>query len=217
MLPSAACVASALAEIPVDVGRDQARDLARRELTAQVYRDAEPSLWERATSWAWEHLTELLSRAQAALGGAGWVFLLLLIVVAVTVLVAWRAGSVERRHRAASATVFDDALLSAAEHRRRSHSAADRGEWDVAVIEAFRALVRDLEERGWLDPRPGRTADEAAREAARHFPGAAVALAEAARTFDEVAYGERGGSKEGLDLVRQADDRVRAGVQGQRR
>ena len=215
MLGSAASVLAGIpADIPVDIGRGEARELARRELTAQVYRDAEPSLWERASTWAWEHFNELLAKAGSAVGGLGWVLLLVVLVVAVVVVIAWRAGWVERRHRRQSAVVFEDLPASAAEHRRRADHAADLAQWDTAVVESFRALVRDLEERGWLDARPGRTADEAAREAGRHFSDAAGDLAAAAAVFDEVAYGGRDGSREAFELVRATDDRVRSLVPG---
>ena len=64
----------------------------------------------------------------------------------------------------------------------------------MAVREAFRAVVRQLEERGALDHRPGRTADEAARDAGTVFESLRLDLGQAAGTFDEVAYGERPGS-----------------------
>ena len=55
----------------------------------------------------------------------------------------------------------------------------------------MRAIVRSLEERTLLDPRPGRTADEAAAEAGRPLPRHADRLRAAARTFDDVTYGGR--------------------------
>ncbi len=55
----------------------------------------------------------------------------------------------------------------------------------------MRALVRALEDRAVLDPRPGRTADEAATEAGRSLPAHASRLRAAARVFDDVTYGGR--------------------------
>jgi hypothetical protein len=192
-----------LADAPIDVGRDEARELARRELAQKVYVDAQPSWWERASTWAWEHFNELLHKAGGALGGAVWLLVLVLVVIAVLVLIAWRAGTLERRHRSTSTLVFGDEVMSASEHRRRAEQAAQIGDWSSAVVESFRALVRDLEERGVFDPRPGRTADEAVGEAATLFPDAGVRLLDAARTFDEVAYGDREGRPEGYHLVDQ--------------
>jgi hypothetical protein len=55
----------------------------------------------------------------------------------------------------------------------------------------MRAVVRSLEERALLDPRPGRTADEAAAEAGRTLPSHTDRLRAAAGDFDEVTYGGR--------------------------
>ena len=60
-----------------------------------------------------------------------------------------------------------------------------------------------------LDPRPGRTADELARDAGIELPDARAPLADAARAFDAVAYGGRTGDRESYDSVCRADDAVR--------
>jgi hypothetical protein len=197
-------------DAPINIGRDDARELAQRELADEVYRDAEPSWWERASSWMWEHFNELLNKASGALGGTGWLLVLVLVIIAAAVALAWRAGRIDRRHRGRPTTIFDEAIRSASEHRSRAEAAAAHGEWNEAIIERFRALVRDLEERGTLDPRPGRTADEVTRDAATHFPSHSDELMLAARTFDDVAYGDKQGSLEGFRQVANADDRLRS-------
>lgn len=65
------------------------------------------------------------------------------------------------------------------------------GRWNQAVQERMRALVRSLEERTLLDPRPGRTADEAAAAAGHALPTYDARLRAAARVFDDVTYGGR--------------------------
>ena len=60
-----------------------------------------------------------------------------------------------------------------------------------------------------LDPRPGRTADEVAREAGAAVPTIAGDLRAAAEIFDEVWYGGRPATPQYDALMRQADDRVR--------
>ncbi|MFD0347693.1 DUF4129 domain-containing protein [Kitasatospora aburaviensis] len=69
----------------------------------------------------------------------------------------------------------------------------------------MRALVRALEERTLLDARPGRTADEAAAEAGRSLPEHAAALTAAARTFDDIAYGDRTADRAAYQLLRDLD------------
>lgn len=196
-------------EAPVDIGRDEARERAVRELTERVYADAEPSWWQRASSWAWRQLAELLDGASGAVSGIGWVLLLALLVTGVIVVIVLRTGAIQRQRRAPSATVFGDALRPASEHRADAERAGLEGRWDAAVIESFRAVARRLEERGILDPRPGRTADETVNEAARYFPALAEQLADAARNFDAVAYGEHPGTPAVYQHLVQLDDDVR--------
>ncbi len=69
----------------------------------------------------------------------------------------------------------------------------------------MRALVRGLEERTLLDARPGRTADEAAAEAGRALPEHAAALSAAARTFDDIAFGERTADEASYRLLHELD------------
>ncbi|HEX5018268.1 MAG TPA: DUF4129 domain-containing protein, partial [Actinomycetes bacterium] len=138
-----------------------------------------------------------------------WLLLLAVVVIVVVVVIAMRTGTIGRRHARQSTAVFGDQVVSAAEHRRQAEEAAEQGRWSDAVLEAFRALVRHLEERSVLDERPGRTADEAARDAASSFPASQSALSTAARTFDEVAYGDRDGTSEGYWQIREVDDAVR--------
>ncbi|HCA84735.1 MAG TPA: hypothetical protein DEQ61_04090, partial [Streptomyces sp.] len=69
----------------------------------------------------------------------------------------------------------------------------------------MRALVRSLEERALLDPRPGRTADEAAAEAGRPLPAHADRLRAAARDFDDVVYGGRHATAETYARLRELD------------
>ena len=72
----------------------------------------------------------------------------------------------------------------------------------------MRAIVRELETRGVLEPRPGRTADEVAREAGAAVPAVAADLRTAATVFDEVWYGGRPATAQADALLRQADQRV---------
>ncbi|KOV36917.1 hypothetical protein ADK97_11850, partial [Streptomyces sp. H021] len=89
----------------------------------------------------------------------------LLVVLAVAAL-WWRLGSPRRPATSASA-LFGYGVRSAADHRTAAASHAASGPWTEAVHERMRAVVRSLEERTLLDPRPGRTANEAAAEPRR--------------------------------------------------
>ncbi|RZQ62613.1 DUF4129 domain-containing protein [Amycolatopsis suaedae] len=197
-------------EVPVDVDRDEAARLAREELTDPRYAAAEPSWLQQAADWLGERFTDLLTGTILGLE-AGWFWLLVLVVVLVVVLVAvrLRVGPLRGRARVA-APVYAGKARTAAEHRAAAESALAAGDLGTAVRERFRALVRGLEERGILDERSGRTADEAARDAARLLPDLAGDLAAAARLFDEVHYGDRAPTADGYRELAALDDRARA-------
>lgn len=192
-------------DIPVDVGRDEARELARRELLDPVYAQAEPPWWQRASTWLWDRFVDLLDQ----LGGAAGSLLWLIVLGAVTALIAFvvlrRTGGLQRR-RTVAGEIFVDRTRSAAEHRAMAEAAAHEGDWGAAVRERFRAVVRQLEERGALDPRPGRTADEAARDGGVVFGPLRGQLDAAARSFDEVTYGNRPGSPDTYAAIRALDE-----------
>ncbi len=88
--------------------------------------------------------------------------------------------------------------LTAGDYRRAAERRADAGDYAGAIIERTRAIAVELETRGVLLPRPGRTASELAAEAAVSLPDHAAGLREAARLFDDVRYGDRPGTLAGL-------------------
>lgn len=178
------------ASVPVDPDRGTALGWAWQELTDRVYARARPGLLERAWAWAGDRLDDLSLPPGP---GSGWGLALLLLSFAlVGGVTVWKVGPGRRSARTtAPQDVFAATTASAREHRVAADAHAAQGHWALAVRERFRALVRALEERTVLDERPGRTADEAAAEAARALPDQAGELTWAARLFDEVVYGGR--------------------------
>ena len=193
MLP--ALLGALAAEPPVTLGRAQAADLARRELADPAYHQSDQPILLRLLQWLLDKITAGITQVGDHSPG-GWlgVLALVVLVVAGVAVVRWRMGPV-RRTAGSDRSVFNAAELglSAAEHRRRADAAAGREDWSDAVRERLRAVVRDLEERGLLDVRPGRTADEAAAAAGAVLPAVAAPLRDGARVFDEVSYGGRAG------------------------
>jgi Domain of unknown function (DUF4129) len=191
------------------VGRDEARQAAERELSKGIYAQDRPGPVERAVEAALEWLDQLLSRvASATPGGTLGLLLLMVLVVGLAVLVGWQTGPVRRGARAGAPVVELSGPLDAAEHRRRADGYAREGRFAEAVREWMRAIVRELEIRGVLEPRPGRTADEVAREAGAAVPAVAPDLRTAATVFDEVWYGGRQATAQADAVLRQADQRV---------
>ncbi|MFM9367066.1 DUF4129 domain-containing protein [Streptomyces sp. Da 82-17] len=178
-------------EPPVTIERVPAREAAERELSRPMYHENDPSLLQRALDRFWEWVGDLFDAAAGATpGGAVGVVVLVLVVLLLLGALWWRLGT-PHRAPSSSAPVFDDRPRSAAEHRAAAEAHAADQQWSQALQERMRAVVRSLEERALLDPRPGRTADEAASEAARSLPSHEAGLHTAARDFDDVTYGGR--------------------------
>ncbi len=199
---------SLLARVPVDLGREEAQRLARQELAKPDYQRHRPGLLRRLLQEMFERLGDLLSRTQGA-SPSKWFALLLLAVIGVVVIVALRRR-VRPGRRSTTPELFTGRPLTAAEHRAAADSAAGRGAWADAVRERLRAIVRDLEERGVLEPRPGRTADEAARDGGAALPAVAAPLSAGARLFDDIWYGGRAATEAHDRALREADAVVRA-------
>lgn len=206
---TATAIAALLAAI-APVGRDEARRAAERELSKGIYHQNDPGPVERAFEAVIDWIGRFLDRlAGAAPGGSLGPLVLLVIVLVVAAVVLWRTGPIRRGARTRSPFVELSGEVGAPEHRRRADEHAADGRFAEAVRERMRAIVRELEARGVLDPRPGRTADEAAREAGAAVPAIAGDLRAAAGVFDEIWYGGRSATPQSDALMRQADDRVR--------
>lgn len=185
--------------------RDAAREAAERELSKPMYHENDPGLLDRALRAFFDWLDDLFGAAAGATPG-GTVGLIAVVLVAALAVAAlwWRLGA-PGRLAAGPGDLFDDGIRSAADHRTAAEAHAAAGRWTEAVQERMRALVRSLEERTLLDPRPGRTADEAAAEAAVSLPDHAGDLRAAARTFDDVTYGGRSGDADTYARLRTLD------------
>lgn len=146
-----------------------------------------PSLLERFLTW----LGSLLDGISVAGLSVSWSAVVVSAAVVVTVAVAVAvAGPVRASRRAGTRPgVLVDDVRTADQLVAGAAGAAARGDFVTATLDAFRALVRRSEERVLLDPRPGRTAHEAALELAPRFPDQAVSLRESAAVFDSLLYG----------------------------
>jgi hypothetical protein len=198
------------ADPPIDIGRDDAARAAREELSKGIYHQDEPGVVSRLLRWLFEQAVQLLGYlAEMSPGGSWGLLALVVLVVLAVIVIRWRIGAVARSASVAAGAVFAGRVRTAADHRAAAEAAADRGDHATACRERFRALVRELEERTILDPRPGRTADEVAREVAVLAPETADALAAAAQVFDEVSYGDRHATADDHAVIRTADDLAR--------
>ncbi|MET7859929.1 DUF4129 domain-containing protein [Streptomyces sp. NPDC005318] len=178
-------------DVPVDTPRGPAREAAKHELSKPMYHENDPNLLQRGLDRLWGWLGDLFATASnAAPGGPLGLIVLVAVILGLAAALWWRLGTPQRTTRPLEA-LFDDSPRSAAEHRTAAEAHAVAERWNEAVQERMRAIVRSLEERALLDPRPGRTADEAAAEAGRSLPAHEIPLRGAARDFDDVTYGGR--------------------------
>lgn len=188
-------------EVPVLPDADQGREWAEQELSRPVYQAAEPTLLERFWQWVGNFFAELLNGIAGFDPTIGVVLLAVgaaAVLAAAVFLVRPRLNARRRRE------VFDSGEVRiAVDHRRLAEEAAARAEWDTAVTERLRAIIRSAEERVVLEPRPGRTAAEAGHILAGSFPSASDEIIWLARRFDDVRYGH---------LPATSGDAERAGV-----
>lgn len=197
-------------DVPVTLTREQGRWAAENELSDPAYHQDDPGPVERAVDWLLERIGELLSSAaDVTPGGAVGVAVIAVAVVLLLAALWARLGTPRRTLGATAPGLFEERPRSAADHRAAAEAHAAGGRWREAVQERMRALVRSLEERALLDPRPGRTADEAAREAGGALPAHAEALRAAAVDFDEVTYADRAADEATYSRMRALDEAVR--------
>ncbi|MGW6426097.1 DUF4129 domain-containing protein [Nocardia sp. NPDC055053] len=97
-------------------------------------------------------------------------------------------------------------LGAAADHRAAAEQAAGRRDYDRALRERFRAVLRALEQGGTLPVRRSRTAQETADDATTALPlEQSTELHPAARSFDEVVYGGRTATEDEYRRLEYAD------------
>ncbi|WP_216214339.1 DUF4129 domain-containing protein [Amycolatopsis aidingensis] len=196
--------------VPVDIGRDEAREAARAELADPAYAAAQPGPLEEAFRWLGRQVTGLFQAlSDIAPGGIAGLVVLALLILVLVIAIRLRVGPIRRGARAPG-PVFAAGPRPAAEYRAAAERAFAAGRLDEAVRARFRALVRGFEERGVLDERSGRTADEAASAAGARLPELAEQLRAAAVGFDDVHYGGRSATEQAYRTLTALEERARA-------
>jgi Domain of unknown function (DUF4129) len=190
------------------VDRDTAHEAAQRELSKPIY--PKESIQQRLSEWLDDFIYRLFMRGSSIPGG--WLTIAVLVtLLAVAVVIAVRVAlRTMRTTGVADDQVLAAAEFSAAEHRATAERFAAEGNWSAAIRHRLRAVARQLEESGVLNPVPGRTANELARDASRSAPELSSELAGAARSFNDVTYGERPGTESGYRMIADLDERLRS-------
>jgi len=190
-------------DVPVDPTAPDARDLLREELAKQEYQAARPTWFDLVAKWIQDRIGDLFGSVGTG-GPPGLGAGVIVVLVAAAVIVAFFIFGLPRINRKSTVagTLFgEDDFRDAAAIRAAAESAASRGEYDLAITEAFRALARGLAERTILTVNPGSTAHGFSERAGVPFPCLAADFVAAAVIFDEVRYLGRPGTREHYDQV----------------
>lgn len=213
--PPVTAATASRSETPVTPDRDEAQRWANEELSRSEYQEKRPSPVARFLDWLAEKLDWLAEKLGVPDTSEGmsspWLSLAVgFLSLLVLVIALWKVRSpLTRTVTRKDEPVFTGKALTAADHRAAADRAAEAEDWSTAVLERFRCLVRELEERSVLEPRPGRTADETTEAAAARLPELATRLRTASTTFDAVRYGNRPAVAETDRQLRDLDERIR--------
>jgi type IV secretory pathway TrbL component len=192
----------------IDIDRDAAHQAAQNELNKTIY--SKGSALQQFGDWVNELLYRLLERT-ASIPGGWFTTTVLLTLLAIAVVVAISvARRTMRTKRGRDHLLFEAAQLTAAQHRATAESYAAEENWAAAIRHRLRAVARQLEETGVLNPAPGRTANELARDAGAALPHLEGELSEAATAFNDVTYGERAGTQAAYRMIADLDDHLRS-------
>lgn len=194
---------------PPPVTRDGARDAAHQELSKLIYAKERPSLTTRILRAIGRWFRHLLDQLLSVTPGRGLGVVVILVVLVVVAIVLRRYLGPVRASAAPAVPHLTDAARTPAQLRRDADELAAAGRYADAVRDRLRALVRTLEDQGVLDYRPGRTADEVAREAGPAIGARAEQLRACTRDFDEIWYGGRPAGSDDYDRIRDLDSALR--------
>ncbi len=190
----------------VDIDRDAAREAAERELGKPIY--PKVSLSERFSDWLDELIYRIVSKGSQVPGGWFTIMVLTIVVIILIVVAVRVARRTMRTNRGDDYAMFGTTELRAAEHRATAAQFAAQGDWAAAIRHRLRAVARQLEESGVLDPVPGRTSYELARAAGASIPPLSREFFEAATAFNDVTFGERPGTPAAYQLIADLDDHL---------
>ncbi len=192
----------------IDIDRDAAHQAAQNELDKPIY--SRGSAAQQLDEWLSDKLYRLLE-ATSKIPGGWFTATVLLVLLAVAAAVAIHvARRTMRTKRGGDYRLFETAPLTAAQHRATAERFAAEGNWSAAIRHRLRAVARQLEEAGVLNPNPGRTANELALDAGTVMPHLAGELSTAATAFNDVTYGERPGTQAAYQMIADLDDHLRS-------
>lgn len=201
-------------EPPIDISREEAQRRANEELAKATYGGIPEWLTDllRWVEGVLKSFLELVTGQVQPGSGLSWGFIIVIVVVLIVIaLIIWRVGLPRwQQRKQRDAEVEIDQSISPSEYRDLAAAAAARGDYRTAVRERFRAIVRELEFRTIITPRPSRTALEAALAASRELPPTREPMYTAATLFSAVMYGDREATAADWEQIVAAESAVHA-------
>jgi hypothetical protein len=192
----------------IDIDRDAAHQAAQNELDKPIY--SRGSAAQQLDEWLSDKLYRLLEATSKIPGGWFTATVLLVLLAVATAVAIHVARRTMRTKRGGDYRLFETAPLTAAQHRATAERFAAEGNWSASIRHRLRAVARQLEEAGVLNPNPGRTANELALDAGAVMPHLAGELSTAATAFNDVTYGERPGTQAAYQMIADLDDHLRS-------
>jgi hypothetical protein len=195
------------------VGRQGAQDEARRELARGVYGHHQPGWLRRAVGWINHELSRIFGwlNPHGHVSGPHYaglgVFAGLLVVAVLAVVLRLWLGPVRRGangRREADTELASPLSPTALRAEAEEHARA--GRFAEAVRSRLRAVVRMVEEKGVLVPRPSRTAGELVAELAATSATDMAELRLAVTVFSDIWYGGRPAGLDDYQAVVRADE-----------
>ena len=174
-------------DAPLTPDGDEAREWVSTELAKAEYGD-DLSPLTRGIRWILRTLAEALGGGTGNVPVAAILITLFAFLLLIAAIVVWR-NPVRLSRKAMSSAVFDGEGRSAEESDQASRAAASQGQWDEALVWAFRVMVLYLAARRVVRDGPGLTAKEATTQASVSVPQAQGDLEWASTLFDGVRYG----------------------------
>lgn len=189
---------------PLTPDAETAREIARDELSRLKYQRDE-TLLIRFMNW----LEALIKKVFSAKSGdytlseiltliTLGILLFVLIFFAFRFGIRWRRQKVRRNDFSRRKSLFFDDDRTASELRAAADKAVASGDLNTAVVERFRAAIKDLDERKIISLRPGLTALEATELAAQTLGERDLFFA-TANWFNDIFYGSKQADASALD------------------
>lgn len=202
-------LASASVRLLAQPSRDEGQQWARDELSDPDYQDADLTLFERIGRAVSDFFSDL-GQSVAGIDSAVLFIVLCVVLIAVTVFIIWwvRRGAGVRLEPTAPRRAVFRSELDPRKLRSSAHTAAEAGDWRLAVQELVRAIFAEQADAHRITIDRASTAQELASAAGTARPQHAAGFTALAALFDEVSFSGGEVTRSDWDSCRALDDSV---------